>query len=63
MGDVITKIGDGLWNAVLMAWEVEGGRRRRVYRLTTSGRRAVKASQRDWAVFSTAVGRVLGGTA
>ena len=22
MGDVVSKIGDGLWNAVLMAWEV-----------------------------------------
>ena len=47
--------------AVASAWQVEGGRRRRVYRLTASGRRAVTQSRREWTAFSAAVGRVMGG--
>jgi PadR family transcriptional regulator, regulatory protein PadR len=42
------------------AWSSGEGRRRRVYRLTPAGRRAVKDSRREWRAFSTAVARVLG---
>jgi PadR family transcriptional regulator PadR len=45
---------------VASAWHTDGGRRRRVYRLTRSGRRAVSASREEWRAFSIAVGRVLG---
>jgi PadR family transcriptional regulator PadR len=45
------------------SWSVGDGRRRRVYRLTPAGRRAVKASRQEWRAFSTAVDRVLGETA
>jgi transcriptional regulator len=48
---------------VQSAWSVSEGRRRRVYRLTPAGRRAVQASQREWRTFSAAVDRVLGATA
>ena len=44
-------------------WSTDDGRRRRVYRLTPSGRRASEDSQREWRAFSTAVDMVLGGTA
>src|SRR3954454_24623789 len=36
------------------------GRRRRVYRLTRSGRRAATQSREEWRSFSVAVERVLG---
>jgi PadR family transcriptional regulator, regulatory protein PadR len=42
------------------AWSNTGARRRRVYRLTRSGRRAVTTSRKEWRVFATAVERVLG---
>jgi transcriptional regulator len=42
------------------SWSTAGGRRRRVYRLTRSGRRAVAQSRREWRTFSAAVERVLG---
>jgi len=42
------------------AWSTGEGRRRRVYRLTRAGRRAVTASRDEWRVFATAVERVLG---
>jgi PadR family transcriptional regulator len=42
------------------SWSVGEGRRRRIYRLTSAGRRAVKESRREWRVFSAAVGQVLG---
>lgn len=45
------------------SWSAGGGRRRRIYRLTPAGRRAVKESRQEWRAFSTAVDRVLGGTA
>ena len=45
------------------SWSTGDGRRRRVYRLTPAGRRAVKASRQEWRAFSTAVDRVLGETA
>ena len=41
-------------------WSTRDGRRRRVYHLTRSGRRAVTASRREWRLFATAVERVLG---
>lgn len=40
-------------------WSANEGRRRRVYRLTRSGRRAATASRQEWRAFSTAVERVL----
>jgi PadR family transcriptional regulator PadR len=42
------------------SWNSADGRRRRVYRLTRSGRRAVTRSREDWRTFSAAVDRVLG---
>lgn len=45
------------------SWSSSDGRRRRVYRLTRSGRRAVSESRREWHAFSAAVERVLGSTA
>jgi transcriptional regulator len=44
-------------------WSTTDGRRRRVYRLTSAGRRAAEESQREWRMFSAAVTRVLGATA
>lgn len=48
---------------VASSWSRGDGRRRRVYRLTAKGRRAVGQSRREWQAFSTAIDRVLGGTA
>ena len=45
------------------AWCSGEGRRRRVYRLTSAGRRAAGESRKEWRTFSSAVDRVLGGTA
>jgi PadR family transcriptional regulator, regulatory protein PadR len=45
---------------VASAWSADGGRRRRVYRLTAAGRREVTRSRSEWQAFSTAVARVLG---
>ena len=42
------------------SWSIAAGRRRRIYRLTAAGRRAVKRSQEEWRTFATAVDRVLG---
>ena len=44
-------------------WREVGGRRRRVYRLTRAGRRALAARTKEWSAFSGAVSRVIGGTA
>jgi len=44
-------------------WSVVQGRRRRTYRLTTKGRRALGEQRRSWEAFSTAVADVLGGGA
>lgn len=44
-------------------WEVVEGRRRRVYRLTRSGRDAVSESAEEWRLFSGAVDRVIAGLA
>jgi PadR family transcriptional regulator len=42
------------------SWSTADGRRRRIYRLTRAGGRAVRESRREWRAFSTAVDRVLG---
>ncbi len=42
------------------SWSSGKARRRRVYRLTSAGRRAAEESRREWCAFSTAVERVLG---
>jgi transcriptional regulator len=41
-------------------WTAESGRRRRVYALTATGRRALAAQRRQWREFASAVGAVLG---
>ncbi len=41
------------------AWESASGRRRRVYRLTRSGRAALGQRRGDWQLFSQAVEEVL----
>lgn len=40
-------------------WEVAGGRKRRVYRLTRRGRSALTRQRREWAELSRAVEAVL----
>ncbi|GAA2012636.1 helix-turn-helix transcriptional regulator [Catenulispora yoronensis] len=45
---------------VASGWSEVGGRRRRVYALTTAGRRAAEQRQNDWRSFSAAVERVFG---
>jgi PadR family transcriptional regulator, regulatory protein PadR len=45
------------------SWSTGDGRRRRIYRLTSAGRRAARRSRQEWQAFSTAVDRVLGSTA
>ncbi len=40
-------------------WSTEGGRRRRVYRLTRTGTRAVAGARKDWQRFAGAVEAVL----
>jgi PadR family transcriptional regulator, regulatory protein PadR len=46
---------------VASEWSREDGRRRRVYRLTASGRQAVSATRAEWRAFSAAVNGVHGG--
>ncbi len=48
---------DGL---LASSWSVQSGRRRRVYRLTRSGRAALQTRRRDWTQFARAVEAVLG---
>jgi len=45
---------------VTSAWDDGDGRHRRVYRLTSAGRRAAERSRREWRAFSAAVDRVMG---
>jgi transcriptional regulator len=45
---------------VKSSWSTREGRRRRIYRVTAAGRRAVQESRQEWRAFSTAVDRVLG---
>lgn len=40
-------------------WSVVGGRRAKVYRLTTQGRRASEREERGWLAFVAAVSQVL----
>jgi PadR family transcriptional regulator, regulatory protein PadR len=40
-------------------WSTEGGRRRRVYRLTRTGQASLVQRRREWATFSGAVEAVL----
>jgi len=42
-------------------WSVAAGRRRRIYRLTGKGRKALGDQRQGWAEFSSAVSRVVGG--
>ncbi|MCO5322544.1 MAG: PadR family transcriptional regulator [Microthrixaceae bacterium] len=42
-------------------WSSVQGRRRKTYRLTDRGRRALSAQRRDWEEFATAVRSVVGG--
>jgi DNA-binding PadR family transcriptional regulator len=41
-------------------WSEMGGRRRRVYRLTRSGRKALAVRRAEWAAFSRNVASVIG---
>ncbi len=47
---------------VKATWSQAGGRRRRVYRLTSAGRRALEAERGAWREFSAAVTSLLGST-
>ena len=42
------------------SWSADGGRRRRVYRLTRRGRAALKRERKAWNAFARAVDVVLG---
>jgi PadR family transcriptional regulator len=44
------------------SWREVGGRRRRVYRLTRAGRKALDGRTREWSAFARAVARVIGET-
>lgn len=48
---------------VASRWSDDSARRRRVYRLTPGGRRALAVEQHDWSEFARAVGNVVGGIA
>jgi DNA-binding PadR family transcriptional regulator len=45
---------------VKSTWDVSSGRRRRVYSLTSSGRRQLHGWRTEWVTFSSAVDSVLG---
>lgn len=40
-------------------WSADGGRKRRTYALSASGRRALAAQRKEWVAFSTVVNAVL----
>lgn len=44
---------------VASGWEVVGGRRRRVYRLTRNGRRALERERSEWHAFTRAMQAVV----
>jgi DNA-binding PadR family transcriptional regulator len=46
--------------AITSTRELAGGRERRVYRLSTKGRRTLRERRASWSAFSSAVDRVLG---
>lgn len=41
-------------------WATVGGRKRRTYRLTDSGRKQLEGERSDWAEFAAVIGSVLG---
>ncbi len=43
-------------------WEQADGRRRKYYKLTASGRRALEVKKQEWMAFSTGVNSVMGAT-
>ncbi len=47
--------------ALASMWVSINGRRRRVYKLTAEGRRALARERADWLAFASAVGAVIGG--
>lgn len=49
--------------ALRSRWDDSTGRRRRVYEVTATGRRALAGQRRDWAAFSEAVRFVIEGGA
>ena len=49
-----------LERAGLLASRLSTGRRRRVYRLTRSGRRRLERERKEWALLARAVARVVG---
>lgn len=40
-------------------WTTVGGRRRRTYQLTATGRRSLATERTEWTAFATAINRVL----
>jgi PadR family transcriptional regulator, regulatory protein PadR len=49
--------------AVTAEWEREGGRPRKVYRITAKGRKVLNELAQEWREFSGAVNKVLGAQA
>ncbi|MBO0810752.1 MAG: PadR family transcriptional regulator [Microlunatus sp.] len=47
---------------IASAWRVEAGRRRRVYELTSRGRRQLAVQRREWSAFIAGMAAVLGGS-
>ncbi|KZB82352.1 helix-turn-helix transcriptional regulator [Amycolatopsis regifaucium] len=43
-------------------WDVVSGRKRRTYRLTRPGQKALAAERAEWQEFTTVIGGVLGGS-
>jgi PadR family transcriptional regulator, regulatory protein PadR len=46
-------------NLLASTWDDSSGRRRRIYTLTSGGRRAVKEKRLEWQAFASAMQRVL----
>ncbi|GLZ35755.1 PadR family transcriptional regulator [Lentzea sp. NBRC 105346] len=46
---------------VVSDWSTVGGRKRRTYRLTSSGQRALSAERSEWREFTSVIDGVLGG--
>ena len=46
---------------VVSDWSTVGGRKRRTYKLTSAGLRALNAERSAWQEFTTVIGGVLGG--
>ena len=42
-------------------WDSDGGRRRRLYRLTAAGEERLAAGRREWTRFAAGMNAVLGG--